>query len=296
MGLYELEKEDIAVTLNSLFDDSYNVKPLVSMPACENEFEYEYLLIDMHQWMMSLLEYPGRLYNIDKEIINNYIGKYSSNIFFANLSGSPESIDNRLNKVTKEFLQETEKMYMYFLAYIQECQFKLLELYSINRKTTAVPLLPTSFILNRFATRLYEITEEKPLTQTNMPDKTDYGMNNIYKISELNLNDGCIRTTKDCNIRLYHIDSSARDSSPMTKKWKDLANKLDPNLKSYESRLNMIKKLYTQYMYVGNQNITYTDGSTENIFLLNYPIQTALNMDIVKIGENYREAKFEIVG
>lgn len=294
MSLWTLEQKDIALVLNSLYNDKIVTKPLVTMPAKEELFEFNFLLIDLHQWLSSMINYTGKVYNLDMDYLQDYFDKYKNDIFFANLSGSTEAIDNRISKFKSNFFVDTEKLYIYFLKYIEECQFKLFDLYSVNRKTTAVPLMPFSFILNRYSNELYDIYEEPSLTDNGLNSKTEYGMNNSYYINSLKIDDGFKRTSRDLGIRLYHVDLNAKDTSPMTKRWDNAVKELNPNLETYRSRVDMIKKLYTQYMYVGFNELIYSDGTNENIFLLNFPIKTALNINIGEVKTSKRNIKFEV--
>lgn len=294
MSLWTLNKNDIAITLNSLFDDDIIIKPLVTMPAKENPKEFNFVLIDLHEWLVSMLDFKGTLYNIDRDILQRYFDKFQSKMFFANLSGTSDDIDARIDFLGEDFFTETEKLYKYFLKYMEECQFKLFDIYNVNRRTTAVPLLPFSYVLNRYSNQLYEINELKSPVKKHMNDETEYGMNNKYELIQMVLDDGFPRTSKDLKIRLYHVASSARDTSPMTKRWVEQIEKLNPEMKSYESRVDMIKKLYTQYMYVGSSRITYSDETTEEMFLLNFPIYIAMNMDMGRIPTKDNTIEFKI--
>lgn len=294
MSLWTLNKNDIAITLNSLFDDDVIVKPLVAMPAKDDPKKFNFVIIDMNDWLISMLDYKGTLFNLDRNILQRYFDKFQSKLFFANLAGPSKDIDGRVEYLGEEFFKETIKLYQYFIKYIEECQFKLFDIYTVNRKTTAVPLLPFSYILNRYSNELYEIHELKSPVKKNMNDETEYGMNNKYEIIKIILEDGSTRTTKDLKIKLYHVSSNAKDSSPMTKRWVDLINSLNPDMKSYESRVEMIKKLYTQYMYVGNSKITYKNGKVDEVFLMNFPIYTALGIDMEKSQEPNNIIEFKL--
>lgn len=275
MKVYMIKRDDMIPLLNPLFAGPDVFKPLLTTTNATDPKDYSFILVDFTVWLAAVSRSTEWLYGIEKSMIQRFTKKYSKEIFDTSLCADEQSVEVMYNGLSEEFIREFCDMYLVFLSYIKNCQFRLFDLYETHSlKTSPAPLIPFSFAVNRLCNSLYNIEEVKSNDNIHVLGfDTNYGTNNEYEIQSCSVTDGVARTVRDSNIKLYTTSFKGDDLSPLPLEWRSLLSRIDPTYKTYESRLDLTKKLFSQYAYTGRQTINYADGTSESVFLVNYPIK-----------------------
>lgn len=278
--IYEFDNITLLNTITRLLSDG--LKPTITSVSkpYEGVGSAKFIVVDIVNLMPMLTRDVKLLknYKSGEELAYYY---HETKKFYNTMYLSSYSNDNTINNIT-EFLMDSKKLQSVYSTYIlytdivEEIQLKWFSLYKINPNTVPVMIIPYSRSLHRINKEIINVIGK---------DK-----NNMYKVRKNILKDTMkqiilpMEVSNKCKTIIY---SGNPEEIDLPDKWIE-STKWINNLKSYkEERLNVIKKLYAEYMFTGHKTIDEIDKET-NYYIGNpfisqneYELEDISSMDIL---------------